>query len=725
MNKLKYIGLILILLILPSYKTKAQVLNSSNANFCKYTLTDSYNSEKVDFLVLPYIEFGGNYQGAKEDTVVIDGFGVAGFELSSNKYNYFIESVSIPNADMSFAADFLFNKLITLDSKKNVTRCPDICYTINNNTILFIPKGTVNISANATFTIDNSSKCPGPIDYFSNLDSKASGTIQNNHHSGESNNEPTENKGSTCNGMISTEALNLIRRIMNYIQFLVPVLLLVMISVDFMTATIAKDDKKMKESYSKAVKRTIAGICVIIMPVFVIILFNIPVIKETLESTGIVDDPMCNNATGANILKIKVEISPKQFTKNSVKIKLTNTMGEYHHVTIKGTVLNTSYNSENRQVAEYEVSNNGEYEFEFYDSNSEVILTKKVKIENISKKMPGGSCIFKENSIAASAVAESGIESYSYKINDGEYTKPAFISTYQSNTKIKSASVKIKDKLDNVVEIKCEKEDEKVTSSGNLEVYFINVSWGDSIVIRSASKVIVIDGGMPGYANTTINFIKALGIKKIDAYIASHYDEDHIGATNPIYKAFPVTKAYVPSPKIAPNARKLLDSLKTNSTQMKMGDKIEFDKEFYIEVVGPPTLSQDCKKGLYCANMDSTNFLLHHGDITFFFTGDYVHSEALLKKYPKSTFKADVLKQPHHGMHNYISKEMLKAVSPKYIIMTSNSDIRKDETIKWHKESGAKEIHWTGSGKSGNMVFISDGKKLEFHKKINAKDYKR
>ena len=728
MRKIKYLVLILMLLILPAHKVKADALPRNNSNYCKYTLTDPYSKKNINFFVIPYIEFGSDFQGEKKETTVIEGYGVAGFEFNLKEYEYLIESISMPSINMSFETDYLFNKLITLDSQKKINRCPDICYTMSNYKVRIIPKGTVKISDNASFIVDGNTNCPGESDYFSDLNVRATGTISNEYSDSKSINN-TNNDGllSNCNGIISTEALNIIRRVMNYIQFLVPGLLLVMISVDFLTATIAKDDKKMRESYNRAVKRMIAGICVIIMPVFVKILFNIPVIKETLESSGIVDDPMCDKATGANVLKIKVEISPKQYTKNDVKIKLTNTMGEYHYVSINGKVLNSTTDSDNRKTAEYEVSDNGIYEFEFYDSNSELILIKKVDIKNISTKMPGGKCEIniEANQITASATSDNSIKSYSYKINDGEYSKPALVRTYKSQTEIKSASMKIRDKVDNEVEIICEKQAEKA-KEGNLEVFFITVGWGDSIVIRSASQVIVIDGGLYSYGSTTVNFIKALGITKIDAYIASHFDGDHIGATNAIFKAFPVTQAYVPSPKITNTDNSHLKALKaSNAKQMKIGDVIDFGKEFYIEVVGAPKLSDSCKKGHHCGNMDSINFLLHHGEITFFFTGDYVWSNELLKKYPASTFKANVLKQPHHGMHDYISKSMLKAVNPSYIVMTSNNgSVRSANMIKWQEESGA-ELHWTGATKSGNMAFISDGKKLKFDKKVKASKYKR
>jgi competence protein ComEC len=67
------------------------------------------------------------------------------------------------------------------------------------------------------------------------------------------------------------------------------------------------------------------------------------------------------------------------------------------------------------------------------------------------------------------------------------------------------------------------------SSAENVTVYFLDVGQGDSILVKTPSKNILIDGGPTVAGTTVLNDLNAYHITKIDLMVATHPHEDHIG----------------------------------------------------------------------------------------------------------------------------------------------------------------------------------------------------
>ena len=94
----------------------------------------------------------------------------------------------------------------------------------------------------------------------------------------------------SCNGLLTPGAYQLLQDALNIIRIAVPVLLIVLGSIDLGTAVVSDDKDSLKKATSKLMKRCLAAIAIFFVPLIVNVLIDI------VESSGgitIVDDPMC------------------------------------------------------------------------------------------------------------------------------------------------------------------------------------------------------------------------------------------------------------------------------------------------------------------------------------------------------------------------------------------------------------------------------------------------
>ena len=134
------------------------------------------------------------------------------------------------------------------------------------------------------------------------------------------------------------------------------------------------------------------------------------------------------------------------------------------------------------------------------------------------------------------------------------------------------------------------KEQEPVTN-GVLEVHYIDVGQGDSILIHLSGKTMLIDAGNNVDGASIITYIKTLNIDKIDAIVATHPHADHIGGMAEIINEFVVDKIYMP--KVAHTSKtyeNLLLTIKNKNLKVntaKAGTTIDLGNKIKIEVMAP------------------------------------------------------------------------------------------------------------------------------------------
>ena len=247
-----------------------------------------------------------------------------------------------------------------------------------------------------------------------------------------------------------------------------------------------------------------------------------------------------------------------------------------------------------------------------------------------------------------------------------------------------------------------------------MEVHYINVGQGDSILIRVNNKNMLIDSGPKDNKKDLISYLNSLNINNIDYLIATHPHEDHIGNMNTIIKKYNVTKFY--SPKVSTtsksfelmtealkNKKMKINIINTNTTSLNLG------KNTKITVLSP----------LEDENFDNLNnyspmIKIEYGETSFLFTGDCEKEvEANVLSRNKNLLKADILKLGHHGSSTSSSEEFLCAVNPSAVVITSGKDNRfghpHSETINLLKKHN---INFYNTATDNTIILISDGKTI-------------
>ncbi len=266
-----------------------------------------------------------------------------------------------------------------------------------------------------------------------------------------------------------------------------------------------------------------------------------------------------------------------------------------------------------------------------------------------------------------------------------------------------------------------------------LEVYFLDVGQGDSELIRyrtpeDGTFCALIDTGEYAYADGLIDYLQNLGVEKLDYFIVSHPHTDHMGCAARIVQRFEIGRFCMPHvpEEMAP----------TTSAYEALLDAIT-DKDIIVDALNrttvldmPRSLSLEVLAPRENADWDDLNnwsgvLRLTYGETSFLFTGDAEsQSEKLILEDAEVygwDLKTDVLKCGHHGSSTSSSARFLKAVLPKYAVISCGKD---NEYGHPHQDTLKKlnklETEVYRTDRDGTVLAKSDGKSITWETGLSA-----
>jgi competence protein ComEC len=254
--------------------------------------------------------------------------------------------------------------------------------------------------------------------------------------------------------------------------------------------------------------------------------------------------------------------------------------------------------------------------------------------------------------------------------------------------------------------------------NSNIEVTFIDVGQGDSILIRlpnNKANILIDTGGKLIYEkqwqrknrNYTIGkdviipYLKSSGIRKIDYLILTHGDEDHMGEAYDIISNFKIEKVILNNGTINSLESKVIKQLnkaKIYYKNIKNKDVIVIDNyKFYILNISTESNENDNSIVLY--TKFNNKKILFASDIS-----SKVESK-IISEY--KNIDVDILKVGHHGSKTSTSEIFLDKIKPSYAVIEVALNNRfnhpSKETIKRLND---RNINILKTSEKGTIKFI-------------------
>lgn len=251
-------------------------------------------------------------------------------------------------------------------------------------------------------------------------------------------------------------------------------------------------------------------------------------------------------------------------------------------------------------------------------------------------------------------------------------------------------------------------------SVSTCKVHYIDVGQGDCELVECDGKYMLIDASENGHEDEILNYLKTLGVEKLDYIVASHQHSDHIGGIPEVLAEIRadniimprLTKSQTPTNSTYKAFLNALKSSEAKIIEAKVGAKYNLGTATF-EILGPVT--NDAED----INNMSAVVRLDFGENSFLFTGDAETEEELEMLDNGAALDCDVLKAGHHGSSTSSSKKFLDAVTPEICVIScgegndyGHPHDKAVNRIKKHTDA----IYRTDL--CGDIVIVSDGKGL-------------
>lgn len=269
-----------------------------------------------------------------------------------------------------------------------------------------------------------------------------------------------------------------------------------------------------------------------------------------------------------------------------------------------------------------------------------------------------------------------------------------------------------------------------------MKIHFINVGYGEAILVERNGYAILIDGGTnrpeeydsPGCIRVT-DYLKKLGIRQIDLVIVTHIHDDHIGGIPDVIRNFTVIQVWI---NVKPGNMNMnmverfesvidgsLSSILFRNALASYGELLdECDRRgipvlqkgkedgilspsdgFTIELLTPDKAIQEEVLASYRmllaetdsrkaeelfrdidqgGNRSSISLRIKAGKTAALLSGDKVDGWEEIYESRRNGLESQILKLTHHGQRDGMPQAMVEVAQPENFVICSSADRRFD-----------------------------------------------
>lgn len=216
---------------------------------------------------------------------------------------------------------------------------------------------------------------------------------------------------------------------------------------------------------------------------------------------------------------------------------------------------------------------------------------------------------------------------------------------------------------------------------GELILTMIDVGQADSFLLVQNGKTALIDCGTRSTGKDAVEYLKGLGITRLDYVFGTHPHDDHMGGMYDIITNFEIGKIVIPNVKESITTNwylKLMKEVMSGKYEViypKVGDVYALG-DATMKVIGPIS-SPNSNLNNY-----STVLKVSFGQMDVIMTGDAetkVEKEILESG---EAIDAEILKIGHHGSDTSNSEEWLDSISPQYGLISCKVGNNYEHPIK-------------------------------------------